>query len=67
MYDDMSHVCNIQEQCAHFGALLYETKKQKVLRMVESLRSTHTVFANLYTKLYTQNGILEETLVLVYR
>lgn len=50
-----------------FTQLPYETKKTKVVSMLEKLQWTHETFAMLYTKLNTSSPVSETILAKVYQ
>lgn len=57
----------IQDQVAKFTQLPYETKKTKVVGMLDKLKWTHDMFASLYTKITTSASVSEDILAKVYQ
>lgn len=57
----------IQDQVAKFVQLPYETKKIKVVGMLDKLKWTHDMFADLYAKITASASVSDNILAKVYQ
>lgn len=58
---------DIKKQIEYFMSLSYETRRDKVLEMLNQLKWTHETFAMFYTTLAGLNEISDSTLVYMYQ
>lgn len=58
---------DIQKQVEYFKGLPYQTKKEKVLDMLNQLKNTHETFAMFYTTISQNETIPEQVLIYIYQ
>jgi hypothetical protein len=58
---------DIQKQVEVFISLPYETQKEKVLEMLESIKDSHEVFDTFYITIKNLQIVPKELLIFVYK
>lgn len=58
---------DIQKQVEYFKGLPYQTKKEKVLDILNQLKNTHEMFAMFYTTISQNETTPEQILVYIYQ
>ncbi len=61
------YAMGIQDQIDKFSKFPYETKKAKVVDMLNKLKWTHDMFATLYAKITAASSVSEEILLKIYQ